>query len=140
MLCESREEAKAGGDVQLEVASLATRLVGRTSGGSTAREAPAQAPPGPQPSPSLPRAGPLTDPLLPDAAGEGVAQHELPVRDGCRRRRDLLGALRGDLLVGNGLGELSDPEPTGVAGSAVGRQDVVGSYGLVGVGHRRVFP
>src|SRR5829696_7931640 len=83
---------------------------------------------------------PLPCPLLPDAARERVAEHELPIRYGCRRRCNLLGALLCDLLVGDSLGELTDPKPTRVPGGAVGRQDVVGSYGLVRVGHCRVFP
>src|ERR687893_576991 len=86
------------------------------------------------------RAGPLLGSLLPDATGEGMAEHKLSVRNGCRRRCDLLGALRRDLLVGDGLGELPDPKPTGIAGGAVGWQDVVGSYGFVGIGYCRVFP
>src|SRR5215211_41386 len=93
-----------------------------------------------RPSSPLLRAGPLPCPLLPDAARERVAEHELPIRYGCRRRCDLLGALLRDLLVGDSFGELTDPKPTGVPGGAVGRQDVVGSYGLVGVSHCRVFP
>src|SRR5829696_6307247 len=92
------------------------------------------------PSSPLLRAGPLPCPLLPDAARERVAEHELPIRYGCRRRCNLLGALLCDLLVGDSLGELTDPKPTRVPGGAVGRQDVVGSYGLVRVGHCRVFP
>src|SRR5215217_3676418 len=93
-----------------------------------------------RPSSPLLRAGSLPCPLLPDAARERVAEHELPIRYGCRRRCNLLGALLCDLLVGDSLGELTDPKPTRVPGGAVGRQDVVGSYGLVGVGHCRVFP
>src|SRR5215208_7383230 len=74
-----------------------------------------------RPSSPLLHAGSLPCPLLPDAARERVAEHELPVRYGCRRRRDLLGALLRDLLVGDGFGELTDPKPTGVPGGAVGR-------------------
>src|SRR5215208_4222326 len=74
-----------------------------------------------RPSSPLLRAGPLPCPLLPDAAREGVAEHELPVRDGRRRRCNLLGALLRDLLVGDSLGELTNPKPTGVPGGAVGR-------------------
>src|SRR3712207_7781141 len=83
-----------------------------------------EASPGPIRLRSSPRAGSLPDSLLPDATGEGVTEHELTVRDGRRRRRHLLGTLRRDLLVRDGLGELPDPEPTGIAGGAVGRQDV----------------
>src|SRR5918994_1640197 len=92
------------------------------------------------PSSLLLGAGPLPRPLLPDAARERVAEHELSSRNVSRCRCDLLGALLRDLLVGDGLGELTDPKSTGISGGAVGRQDVVGSYGLVGVSHCRVFP
>src|ERR671927_1943486 len=66
-------------------------------------------------------AGSLLNLLLPHAGGERMAVEELRIRDGCRRWRNLLGALRRHLLVSDGLGELSDPQPAGVAGGAVGR-------------------
>src|ERR671911_288005 len=92
-----------------------------------------------RPSSPLLRPGPLPGPLLPNAARESVAEHELPVRDSCRRRCNLLSALLRNLLVGDGLGELPYPKPTGVPSGAVRRQDMVGSYGLVGVSYRRMF-
>jgi hypothetical protein len=44
-------------------------------------------------------------------------------------------------IAGKGMSvhELSDPDPTGVPGGAIGRQDVVRAYGFVGVGDRRVL-
>src|SRR5215218_765709 len=86
------------------------------------------------------RASPLLNPLLPDAGGERMAVEELRVGDGRCRRRNLLGALRRHLLVGNGLDELSNPKPAGIVSGPVGRQDVVSAYGLVRVGDRRVLP
>src|SRR5829696_6015982 len=86
------------------------------------------------------RVSPLLNSLLPDAGGERVAVEELRVGDGRCRWRNLLGALRRHLLVGNGLDELSDPKPAGIAGGTVGRQDVICAYGFVGVGDRRVLP
>src|SRR5437588_802502 len=38
------------------------------------------------------------------------------------------------LLIGAGLEELADPEPTGIAGSALGRQRMVGADHLVAIG------
>src|SRR3712207_3556446 len=63
----------------------------------------------------------LLDPLLSDAAGQGVAEHELRIRYGGRRRRDLSGTLLAHLLVGDGLEELPNPEPPSVAARSVGK-------------------
>src|SRR3712207_129779 len=82
----------------------------------------------------------LLDPLLPHTAGECMAVHIFPVGDSRSRRRDLLCTLLCHLLVGHSLDKLSNPKPTGVSGGAVGRQDVIRTYGLVGVGNCRVLP
>src|SRR5712691_10325464 len=44
------------------------------------------------------------------------------------------------LLVGAGLQELADPEPAGIAGSALGRQHVVGADHLVAISDVGLFP
>ena len=69
-----------------------------------------------------------------------MAIEELRVGDGRCCRRNLLSALRRHLLIGNGLDELSNPKPAGIASGAVGGQDMVSANGLVGVGDRRVLP
>jgi hypothetical protein len=77
---------------------------------------------------------PAKAPLLSDAAGQGMAEHELRIRYGGRHRRDLSGTLQAHLLVGDGLEDLPNPEPPSVAGCSFRGQDMVRADSLVGVG------
>jgi hypothetical protein len=77
---------------------------------------------------------PAKAPLLSDAAGQGMPEHELRIRYGGRHRRDLSGTLQAYLLEGDGLEELPNPEPPSIAGCSFRGQDMVRADGLVGVG------
>src|SRR5687768_4318277 len=66
--------------------------------------------------------------------GELVRHHPLGLADARDDRRDRMARLASEALVGDGLDELSHPEPAGVAPGAARGQRVIGAHALVAVG------